>query len=172
MQEMQETRVQSLGQEDPLEEGMATHSNILAWEIPWTKEPGGLQSMGSQRIGHDWATDHAHEVWLPLASELQRITSYLQWWIPLLRAPCVVRDRPIFPEWINELMNNGSSYPPKQRAMQLPLLLELADGREGESGFNACFWKSSHLPVFLCSSSNISNETHHRKCFLGVTQLW
>ena len=46
-------RVQSLGQEDPLEEGMATHSSILAWEIPWTQEPGGLQSMGSQRVGYD-----------------------------------------------------------------------------------------------------------------------
>ena len=46
----------SLGQEDPLEEGMATHSSILAWEIPWTEEPGGLQSMGSQRAGHDLAT--------------------------------------------------------------------------------------------------------------------
>ena len=45
--------VQSLGQEDPQEEEMATHSNILAWEIPWTEEPSGLQSMGSQRIGHD-----------------------------------------------------------------------------------------------------------------------
>ena len=45
---MQETRVQSLGQEDPLEEETATHSSILAWEIPWTVEPGGLQSMGSQ----------------------------------------------------------------------------------------------------------------------------
>ena len=45
---MQETRVQSLGWEDPLEEEMATHSNILAWEIPWTEEPGGLQSMGWQ----------------------------------------------------------------------------------------------------------------------------
>ena len=44
---MQETQVQSLGQEDPLEKGMATHSSILAWEIPWTKEPGVLQSMGS-----------------------------------------------------------------------------------------------------------------------------
>ena len=43
---MQETWVRSLGQEDPLEKGMATHSNILAWRIPWTKEPGGLQSMG------------------------------------------------------------------------------------------------------------------------------
>ena len=47
---MQETRVQSLGQEDPLEKGMATHSSILAWEIPWTEEPGGLQSMGLQRV--------------------------------------------------------------------------------------------------------------------------
>ena len=45
--------VPTLGQEDPLEEGMATHSSILAWRIPWTEEPGGLQSMGSQRVGHD-----------------------------------------------------------------------------------------------------------------------
>ena len=47
---MQETWVQSQGQEDPLENGMATHSNILAWRIPWTEEPGGLQTMGSQRV--------------------------------------------------------------------------------------------------------------------------
>ena len=50
---MQETRVQSLGQEDPLEEGTATHSSILAWEIPWTEEPGGLQSKRSQKVGHN-----------------------------------------------------------------------------------------------------------------------
>ena len=50
---MQEARVRSLGQEDPLEKEMATHSNIHAWKIPWTEEPGGLQSMGSQRVGHD-----------------------------------------------------------------------------------------------------------------------
>ena len=50
---MQETQVQSPGQEDPLEKGMATHSSILAWRIPWTKEPAGLQSMGSQRVGQD-----------------------------------------------------------------------------------------------------------------------
>ena len=48
-----ETRVQSLGQEDPLETEMATHSSILAWTILWREEPGGLQSMGSQRFGHD-----------------------------------------------------------------------------------------------------------------------
>ena len=50
---MQETWVQFLGQEDPLEKGMVTHCRILAWRIPWTEEPGGLQSMGSQRVGHD-----------------------------------------------------------------------------------------------------------------------
>ena len=50
---MQETWVQSLGWEDPLEREMATHSRTLAWEIPWTEEPGGLQSMGLQRVGHD-----------------------------------------------------------------------------------------------------------------------
>ena len=48
-----ETGVQSLDQEDPLEKAMATHSSILAWKIPWTEEPGSLQSMGSQRVGHD-----------------------------------------------------------------------------------------------------------------------
>ena len=47
-----ETQVQSLGQEDPLEKEMATHCSILAWEIPWTEEPGGLQSMGSQKVRH------------------------------------------------------------------------------------------------------------------------
>ena len=46
-------QVQSLGQEDPLEEGMASYSSILAWRIPWTEEPGGLQSIASQRAGHD-----------------------------------------------------------------------------------------------------------------------
>ena len=50
---MQETCVPSLGQEDPWEKEMATHSDILAWRIPWTEEPGGLRSMGSQRVGHN-----------------------------------------------------------------------------------------------------------------------
>ena len=54
MQEMQETLVQSLGWEDPLEKEMTTHSSILDWEIPWTEEPGRLQSMGLQRVRHDF----------------------------------------------------------------------------------------------------------------------
>ena len=53
---MQETQVRSLGGEDTLEKGMATHSSILAWEMPWTEEPGGLQTMGLQRVRHDIVT--------------------------------------------------------------------------------------------------------------------
>ena len=53
---VQETWVQSLGWEDPLEKGTATHPSILAWRIPWTERPGRLQSIGSQRVGHNWAT--------------------------------------------------------------------------------------------------------------------
>ena len=53
---MQETRIWSLGQEDPLEKAIATHSSTLAWKIPWMEEPGRLQTMGSQRVRHDWST--------------------------------------------------------------------------------------------------------------------
>ena len=53
---MRETRVQSLSWEDPLEKELATHSSILAWRIPWTEDPRGLESMGSQRFGHNWVT--------------------------------------------------------------------------------------------------------------------
>ena len=58
---IQEIWVWSLGQEDPLEKGMATHSSILIWRIPWTWEPGWLQSTGLQRVGRDWAT-HTHTI--------------------------------------------------------------------------------------------------------------
>jgi len=57
---MWETWVRSLGWEDPLEKEMAIHSSTIAWKIPWTEEPGRLQSMGSQRVGHDWATSLLH----------------------------------------------------------------------------------------------------------------
>ena len=53
-----------LGQEDPLEEEMANHSSVLAWKIPWTEEPGGLQSMWLQRVGHDLATEHIIKITL------------------------------------------------------------------------------------------------------------
>ena len=68
---MPEMWVRSLGQEDPLKKAMATQSNILAWEIPWTEDPGGLQSMRLQRIGQNWVTEHAC-VLLLIFSLLQR----------------------------------------------------------------------------------------------------
>ena len=58
IQEMQGTWLRSLSWEDPLEEEMAPHSSVLAWEIPWPEEPGGLQSMRLQRVGHDWGINN------------------------------------------------------------------------------------------------------------------
>ena len=66
---------QSLGQEDPLEKEMAIHSSILAWKIPWTEEPGGLQFMGLERVGHDWACMHVMSY--QLAQSLYKKQSYL-----------------------------------------------------------------------------------------------
>ena len=75
MQEMQDTQVWSLGQEDPLEKEMATHSNILAWKISRTKEPGGLQSMGLQKVS--WLSNWAHikKAWIGGKRERKRIMS-------------------------------------------------------------------------------------------------
>ena len=70
---MQETRAQFLGWEVPLEKGMAIHSSILAWRIPWTEKPGGLQSVESQRVGHDWATNTHYTV---TNGEINNLSSY------------------------------------------------------------------------------------------------
>ena len=76
---MQETWVWSLGQEDPLEKEMATHSRILAWRIPWTEEPGGLQSMQLQRVGHDCSSSYHILVFLCLSYFPRMIISSLFW---------------------------------------------------------------------------------------------
>jgi len=70
---MQETQVPSLGQEDPLEKEMATHSTIVAWKIPRREEPGGLQSMGSQAVGHDWAHMRVYKILPQDETKLQMI---------------------------------------------------------------------------------------------------
>ena len=67
---MQETQAGSLGREDPLEKEMPTHSSTLAWKIPWMEEPGGLQSMGSQRVGHDSMTSLSLTLWLKMEKEM------------------------------------------------------------------------------------------------------
>ena len=88
MQETEEMWVQSLGREDPLEEEMAPHSSILSWKSPWAEDPGGLQSMGVQRVKHNWAHAHKEEKKRPKKSQ-QRYLSVGLWiqvkwtgWIP------------------------------------------------------------------------------------------
>ena len=83
MQEIRERWVWSLGQEDPLEKEMATHSSILTWKIPWVKEPGGLESVGSQRVGHDWATRYTLSV-LCFGSSSYILSISLTWWTSTL----------------------------------------------------------------------------------------
>ena len=75
MQKLQETWVQSLGGEDPLEEGMATHSSIVAWRFPWREERGGLESIGLQRVGNDWACTHTQ------LSKLVFLWRFLKRWL-------------------------------------------------------------------------------------------
>ena len=77
---MQETCVQSLGQQDPLEEEMVTHSNILTWRIPWTQEPGGLQSMGLHRARHNWAMTQSKRTGLNIILLLPVSGTYLMKW--------------------------------------------------------------------------------------------
>ena len=84
---MQETWVRSLGQEDPLEKEMAIHSSILTWRLPWTEKPGGLQSTGSQRVGHDWVTNTAHLelslIYLGFRKLVKHLSFSHPWWSEL-----------------------------------------------------------------------------------------
>ena len=92
VQKMRETWIQSLGWKDPLEVGMATHSSILAWRIPWTEEPGGLQSTGSQRGGHNTA-EQTHIImawssgWPAPIQKPPKVTSLEQKMLPVLSSP-------------------------------------------------------------------------------------
>ena len=77
---VRKTWVQSLGWEDPLEKEMATHSSTLAWKVPWTEEPGGLQPMGSQRVGHHWMSSLS----LFMAHMVKNLPAVQETWIPSL----------------------------------------------------------------------------------------
>ena len=97
---MWETQVWSLGQKDSLEEDMTTHYSILAWRIPWTEEPGGLQSMGSQRVGHDWATNtHTHFSISSLISPWN-VLAHLTW-----DSLCFLDLGVCFPHQVREVFN-------------------------------------------------------------------
>ena len=114
---MQEIRVRSLDQEDSLEKGMATHSSILAWRIPWTEEAGGLQSMGSQRVTQDRATKCTHTEALNAFEEFLSLilnkssmkTGILALFMGIAQVPSSVSLC-----WVSEQMNE-SFEPPRQR---------------------------------------------------------
>ena len=98
MQEMYETWVRSLGREDTLEEGMATHSRILVWRIPWTEEPGGLQSIAPYRVRHDWsswARTHVAEIFthesIPSFACFCDCTEQNSQWVCLSGSPKIVK---------------------------------------------------------------------------------
>ena len=97
MQELQEIQVWSLGQEDPLEEGMATHSSILAWRIPWTEKPGSLQPKGSQKVGHDWSDMHMYK-YGTISNTYFKIKNSMRYCVVLARSilPLVSRKNNIY----------------------------------------------------------------------------
>ena len=98
---MLETWVQSLGWEDPLEKGKATHSSTLAWKIPWSKEPGRPQSMGSQRVGHDWVTS------LSLSKTLSVRTACIYSPFPIFLFPLRIFESEILSVMSNSLWPHG-----------------------------------------------------------------
>ena len=103
----QESRVWSLGLEDPLEKGMAIHSSILAWRIPWTEEPGRLQSMGSQRVRNDWATNATKHLWRRFTCSDLRLTD---WWFSLGGSLLIQPFRVIHKSLLN-LFKFSSTFP-------------------------------------------------------------
>ena len=94
MQETQETQVWSLGQEDPLEVEMATHSSILAWKIPWTEDPDRLQFMGLHRNGHDWATEQV---------QMCAVSEGFSWWLSGKEPACQYR-RLRCDSWVGKIL--------------------------------------------------------------------
>ena len=113
---MQETRVLSPGQEDPLEKEMATHSSILAWRILWTEKPGWLQSMGWQRVGHDWVTNTSYNwsvgfintiniIPSPYVMDSEILYSSLAW-------PCLPKPCHVLPLFLSVLLFPSLTSPP------------------------------------------------------------
>ena len=134
MQDPQEMQVQALSQEKPLEEEMATHSNILAWRIPWTEEPGGLQSMGLQRVRHN-LSDLAHTPF-----EVQGQTRWREWETVSLYLcpPCPTKQHCWVPR-------------------ETPCLLFLPWGKWEQSGYLASpAWRDVSQEIHLSCSTQIT----------------
>ena len=153
---MRETRVQSLGREDPWEKEMATHSSTLAWKIPWTEEPGRLQSMGSQRVRDDWAASlsfsffyfgyielaSVHKIKVTvLLNQLEMITGYDCNWcftlseVKVAQSCPTLRPRGLYSPWKSPGQNTGvgtrssGSSQPRSPALQADSLPAKPSGK-------------------------------------------
>ena len=153
----QETWVLSLGQEDPLEKGKATHSRILAWRMPWTEEPGGLQSIGSQRVGHNWVTN----------------TFMVMWWTS--HVALVVRNLPANAGDVRDSDSiPGSGRSPREEMAHTPVFLPgESHGQRSLVGYSPWAHKKSDTTEYLSTYSEVMSsvwllhnlEFQERACF-------
>ena len=110
IQETHEMQIGSLGREDPVEQEMATYSSILAWKIPWTEEPGGLQSMGLQRVRHDWVTKHTHTHKQHTHTHTHTCRNKIgvikrdSWWRVLVRTTCIAQAKSICKSFLESIL--------------------------------------------------------------------
>jgi len=153
---MLETWVRSLGREDPLEKEMVTHSSIHAWKIPWTEEPSGLQSMGLQRVGHDWATSLHFWIHKPSSERFSHHVVSLKKknLLRLIAHMClIIADLPALSKDIPKLtMSFGESY-------FTPVLdsYTLKNTAEHWLGFKG--YTSLCVPSLNCCSQDVTTET-------------
>ena len=146
MQETQEIHIQSPGWEDPLEEVMATDSSILAWRIPRTEEPGGLESMGSQRVEHEWACSTALSISSYLESPASCMCNFQAWtlfWCLWLQRLSGLPVQDWHPCWVGWWPNSGD--PPHRAAP--------------EPGLEALWWSPVSGALADASSGQMCSET-------------
>ena len=120
----QETRVWCLGQEEPLEKEMATHSSIPVWRIPWTEKPGGLQSMGSQRVGHDWSDSMHADAAAAAAKSIQSCPTLCdptEGTAPGSTVPAILQARTL--EWVAISFSNAWKWKVKVKSLSRVRLL-------------------------------------------------
>ena len=175
---MQKTRVWSLDREDPLEKEMVTHSSILAWRIPWTEKPGRLQSMGSQRVGHDWAISLTHSLTVEKVTDFiffgSKITADGDYSHDIKR--CLLLGRKAM---IN-LKSRDITLPTKVRlvkAMVFPVVMsgwEL-DHKESWAPKNCCFWtvvleKTLESPLDCREIKVVNSKGNLSWIFIGRTE--
>ena len=162
---MQETWVRFLAWKDPLKKGMATHSSILAWRIPWTEEPGGLQSTGSQRVGHDWATSFS----LTIQAFVGKVMSLLFNMLSRLVTPFLPRSKCLSTSWLQ--LPSAVILESKKIVSHcfhcFPIYLPWSDGTDA---MILVFWMLSFKPTFSLSSFTFIKRLFHSSSLSAIRE--